>query len=280
MNKIKSTKKKENRDCLRCSDVECLNLFAHSDESKNIGKELYVYNLVGLEVDKDQTFALYSCATGDVLFSLCFLVNSLYELDESEILAEVLLQIPRDLKASIFLAFSGHYRQANQVLRCCFENLISALYFQTDVGPIKEEEESHRNKALKKFQDWKKGGDIGDIGPKIEILRRDGFLSRDEETKWKQLYSDLSKFIHTPKEFTSTFQHIEGESHCIAETYFDKATFREWGERYHEISGNIIKSIITFYPSVLKTKDGKVATKNIKKLAKEGLTSYLIDGLT
>ena len=277
MSRNKSAKKKEEYDCLHCPDCDCLDLFEHSNESRNIGGELYVYSLVGDEVEKDQAFGLYSCSTADVLHSICFLIDTLDEFEENEVLAEVLLQIPRDLKASIFLAFSGHYRQANQVLRCCFENLLVALYFQTEVSSTKEGEERFRNKALKKFQEWKNGGNVGDIVAKIEILRTAGLLSRAEEVKWKRLYSDLSKFIHTPKEFVSTFKHDEDEPRCIAETYFDKSTFREWGERYHEIGGNIIKSIIRYYPGVLKTKLGKMAIKDIKELANEGLNSYLIE---
>lgn len=265
MSKIKSAKKEEKYDCMRCPNVDCMNLFTHSNESENIGEELYVYNLVGKEVEKDQTFSFYSCVTGEVLQSICFLTSPLHDRDESEPLAEVLLQIPRDLKASIFLAFSGHYRQAHQVLRCCFENLISALYFQTEIGSIKEGEDRYRNTIIRKFREWKKGGTIGVIWPKIEILRRAGFLSRDEENKWKRLYSELSKFIHTPKEFTSTFQHEEGEFPCIAETYFDKVSFQEWGERFHETCGNIIKSLIAFYPDILQTEAGKEAIQRLKE---------------
>ena len=275
MNKTTSVKKNEDYDCLRCQIVDCLNLFTCSDENKNIGQELYVYNLVGNEVEKDQGFGFYSCATGETLQSICFLTSSLYEISENEILAEVMLQIPRDLKASIFLAFSGHYRQAHQVLRCCFENLISSLYFQTEIGSIKEGEENYIKKTLKKFREWKNGGTIGEIWPKIELLRRVGFLSRNEEDEWKLLYTTLSKFIHTPKEFVSTFQHKEGEFPCIAETYFDKSSFQEWGKKFHETSRNIIKSIIKFYPAVLQTEAGKDATKIIKQLARDTVSSGL-----
>jgi len=118
------------------------------------------------------------------------------------------MQVTRDFKASIFLSFSGHYRQALQVLRCAFENLITGNYYQSDLVKLVQEKarKEHFDRLEKRYNAWRREG-RGNIHKEIEVLRRVGFLSIDEEKVWHELYSSLSKFVHTPEEFITRVKH-------------------------------------------------------------------------
>jgi hypothetical protein len=116
--------------CLECNMIHCLNLLEKSKDSSDAGQELYVYGLLGEKIRDNGALSAAVCANGKFLNASCFLLGRLQ--DERSYLLDILTQAVRDFKASIFLAFSGHYRQAMQVLRCSFENIISGIYFQSD----------------------------------------------------------------------------------------------------------------------------------------------------
>ncbi len=206
-----NSESKETFSCHRCPEIKCLNLSYHPRKHDDTGHELYIYKLLGKKMEeKFDELKKYVCRNGTLLQSTCFLVDSLRTSKEESFLKIILDQSTRDLKASMFLAFSGHYRQAMQVLRCSFENLISGVYFHSDLCELRKRggttEEFKR--LEKRFNEWEKGGRVN-IRGNIEVLRRIGFLSLSEEKSWRELYRNLSKFIHTPKEYICRMKHKE-----------------------------------------------------------------------
>ena len=215
----------------------------------------------------------YVCRNGSLLQATCFLFNPILELEEESYLKDVLCQSPRDLKASMFLAFSGHYRQAMQVLRCSFENLISGVYFHSDLCELQKngatkEEFAHLEA---KFNGWKKSGRVN-IRANFVALRRSGFLSRNEEKDWKELYSNLSRFIHTPEEGISRMKHEDLQNidmTCPASTYFSEDALRTWSNSFQKVFVAILKTIVKYHPFALETVSGKMAIEDLLLIEKE-----------
>ena len=270
-----NSKHKEAFKCDRCPEINCLNLFNHLRKNKNVGGELYIYKLLGKKMEeKYDELNKYVCKNGELLNVICFLVNPITELEEESYLKDVLYQSAKDLKASMFLAFSGHYRQAMQVLRCSFENLISGVYFHSDLCELRKNGATKEDFARleKRFNEWKKRGRVN-IRSSIEILRRIGFLDRNEEKNWKELYDNLSRFIHTPEEYV--FSVIHGDvlkdiqMTCPSTTFFSEDSLRGWSNSFQEVFVAILKIIIEYHTFALKTKSGKLAVKMLPSIEKK-----------
>ena len=267
-----NSKHKEAFKCDRCLEIDCLNLFDHRETPKNVGGELYIYRLLGKKVEeKYDEMSKYVCKNGNLLRIVCFLVNPIFELEEESYLKDVLYQSAKDLKASTFLAFSGHYRQAMQVLRCSFENLISGVYFHSDLCQLRKRNGTKKEIARleKRFYDWKQSG-RANIRASLEVLRRIGFLTRDEEKYWRELYSNLSRFIHTPEEYIFSVKHKDMlkdiRMTCPSTTYFSEDALRAWSTSFEEVFVAILKTVTEYHPSVLKTKPGRLAANQLRSV--------------
>lgn len=269
-----SSKSKETHSCHRCPEIKCLNLSYHSRVRKyeNSGHELYIYKLLGKKIAKSDKLKKYVCRNGALLQVTCFLVNPIFELEKKSYLKDVLFQSAKDLKASMFLAFSGHYRQAMQVLRCSFENLISGVYFHSDFCELRKNDCAKEEfvRLETRFNNWKKNGRVN-IRRSLEVLRRIGFLNRNEEKDWGELYSDLSRFIHTPEEYVCRVKHkdILEKMACLASTYFSEDALRTWSNSFQKVFVAILKTIVKYHPSVLESVSGKMATDDLRPIAKE-----------
>jgi hypothetical protein len=222
---------------------------------------------------KSDKLKKYVCRNGNLLMATCFLVNPILELEEKSYLKDVLFQSAKDLKASIFLTFSGHYRQAMQVLRCSFENLVSSVYFHSDLCELRKNDGTKKEFAQleARFKNWKKAGRVN-IHASIRELRRIGFLNRNEEGDWSKLYSNLSKFIHTPKEYLCRMKHEELqniEMTCLASTYFSEDALRTWSNSFQKVFVAILKTIVEYHRFVLETKSGKIAIDHLLPIKKE-----------
>ena len=270
-----SSKSKETHSCHRCSEIECLNLSYHPRARKyeNSGHELYIYKLLGKKMaEKFDKLKKYVCRNGGLLRATCFLVNPILELEEKSYLKDVLFQSAKDLKASLFLAFSGHYRQAMQVLRCSFENLISSVYFHSDLCELQKNDGTKKEFAQleKKVNNWKKAG-RANIHASIRELRRGGFLNRKEEKDWRKLYSNLSRFIHTPEEYVCRVKHKEvlEEMSCLASTYFSEDELRAWSNSFQNVFVAILKTVVEYHSFALETEPGKIAIRELRPIAKQ-----------
>lgn len=265
------SKSRHKRDCTRCKVIECFNLFDKSHDSVDAGNELYVYSILGRKIDENEDLSICVCTNGSFLRASCFLADPIFAYYKDSYLSDILIQVTRDFKASIFLAFSGHYRQAMQVLRCGFENIISGVYYHTDLISLRNNNAKANDLARlnRRFNDWKKGVSRVNVHKAIEVLRRIGFLSIDEEESWNKLYNLLSKFIHTPEEFVTHVEHngkikLKGEVVCSAATYFSEKQLIEWSDCYQRVFAILLKTVAEFHPDILNTESGKAAVKCIK----------------
>lgn len=270
------SEKKNERDCTRCKPIECLNLFHESKDSVDAGNELYVYSILGKKVDENENLGVYVCTNGSFLRASCFLATPIFAGSKDSYLSDILIQSTRDFKASIFLAFSGHYRQAMQVLRCAFENIISGIYYHTDLISLRKNKAEADEFAIlkRRFNEWKKGISRTNVHKSIEVLRRIGFLSTYEESNWKKLYGLLSKFIHTPEEFVTRIEHggkieLKGEIVCSAATYFNEKQLAEWSNCYQRIFAILLKTVAEFHPEAFETESGRIAVRFINSELKE-----------
>lgn len=261
---------------MRCNLIDCLKLFEKSKDSVDAGRELYVYSLLGEKVKHNHDLGAHVCTNGRFLNASCFLAVPIFSDYRESYLCDILIQATRDFKASIFLAFSGHYRQAMQVLRCAFENIISGIYFQSDLVSLtkKKAKAEDFSRLKRRFNEWKRTGRIN-IHRSIEVLRRIDFLSMDEEKDWHELYSLLSRFVHTPEEFITYVEHggelqLKGDIACPACTYFNKEQIIEWSDCFQRVFVVLLKTIAEFHPEVFDTESGKlVVPKLIEPQLKE-----------
>ena len=249
---------------MRCDLVQCLKLFEKSKDSVDAGAELYVYSLLGEKVKSKLDLGAHICTNGRFLNASCFLVVPIFRDCRESYLSDILIQATRDFKASIFLAFSGHYRQAMQVLRCAFENIISGVYFQSDLVSLtrKNAKTEDFSRLERRFNDWKKNG-RANIRKSIEVLRRIDFLSMDEEKDWRELYSSLSRFVHTPEEFITYVEHggefkLKGDFVCPACTYFNEEQIIEWSDCFQSVFLVLLKTIAEFHPEAFYTESGRL----------------------
>ena len=115
----------------------------------------------------------------------------------------------------------------------------------------------------RRFNEWKKTGRVN-IRKSIEVLRRIGFLSTDEERDWHELYNFLSRFVHTPEEYTTYVEHggeikLKGDFACPACTYFNEEQLIEWSDCFQSVFVILLKTIVEFHPEAFDTKSGKLA---------------------
>lgn len=264
------TRNEEKVDCMRCEEIACLDLFDKSEDSVDAGNEMYVYSLLSNKIEENDDLRRHICTNGFFLMASCFLSTPIYDDFEKSYLSDILMQVTRDFKASIFLAFSGHYRQSLQVLRCAFENLITGNYYQSDLVKLVQEnaKKEHFDRLERRYKVWRREGRCN-IHKEIEVLRRVGFLSIDEERAWHNLYSSLSKFVHTPEEFTTRVRHggeihLKGEIVCCAETYYNEQQLIEWSDYFQRVFTIMLKTIMKFHPKAFDTESGKLARENIE----------------
>jgi hypothetical protein len=159
-----------------------------------------------------------------------------------------------------------------QVLRCGFENIISGVYYYTDLLNLKKNqvEADEIARLNQTFENWKKGGSQTNINNSIEVLRRIGFLSFKEKKEWQNLYALLSKFIHTPEEFVTRIEHggkfeLKGEITCAAATYYSEKQLIEWSTCYQKVFTILLKAIAEFHSETFYTESGKIAVKYLRE---------------
>jgi hypothetical protein len=252
-------------DCINCSKIRCFNLYKKSEENPAVGAELHVYSILGRKIEDKPDLRAHTCVNGEFLNAACFLSYPVLRDHKESYLSDILVQVARDFKASIFLAFSGHYRQAMQVLRCAFENIVSGLYFQSDYLNLTTKKAKAEDFARldRRFNQWKRNG-RGNIHKEIEILRRIDFLSMDEERDWHNMYSLLSRFVHTPEEFIIYVKHTDelkkmAKIACPATTYFSEEQLVEWSDRFQNVFTVFLRAIARFHPEAFSTESGKLA---------------------
>ena len=260
--------------CFNCNAVECFQLHEPYSDDPNVMGDLYfgkfLFNKVHDEDDHD--LGVLICTNNHLFQSTCFIFGSISENEDNIIFREIIFQAIRDLKASIFLATAGYYRNSMQVLRCSFETLLFGLYYYTDFQDTLKMNGERRKEVIRSYQNWKKGGVIKRSDVMTEIFRRIGIISNKEEKEWKKLYGNLSKYIHTPRSTWGKKVQEKGLPEsltCIAYNIFDKADFEIWSKNFRKIFNIIIKCCLYFEPTIKEQVAGQLAFEIIKIETKE-----------
>lgn len=252
--------------CAWCGIIDCVNLFRHRDDSESIGGELYLYNQLRHPRVIDEDLGKYVCSNGVLLQCACFIVATLDELRPGDYLITISNEIVRDMKTSFYLAMSGHYRQAIVVQRCVLENFLYGLYFITEYFEFSEDDDE-RKEVGSKFRSWINGGFRKREEYLIDIIQKGRVISRVEGKRWKSLFDELSKFVHTIEK-TPTGKAIKYKTFrirtCYAEVEFDKEALAEWSKYYQSVFFLILFKLITMYPDVKKEDAGKLAFRKLR----------------
>lgn len=279
-------KKTDLKDCCAyCSTINCINLFRHTkDDDKLVGGELYVYTQLNHSAVIDEELTTHICSNGVLLECACFIVSPAYEQFPKDYLTIICNEIVRDMKSSFYLAMSGHYRQAILIQRCVFENFLYGLYFHTENYFFSKDGEDQKD-VYKNFMSWMNGGFKKSDADLLDIIQRGGLISKTEKKEWKNLFKELSEFVHTilktPTGKAIKYGNAEIKG-CYALVEFNKDSLIEWSRYYQRVLFLVLYKLITLYPFVKKEEAGKLVLKFIKanfKNVKEELNNPDLDKL-
>ena len=266
----------ENQKCLKCEHIRCIDLFRK--ETSLEGGELFV-----LTQELTQTTIL-PCLVASPLQACCRLWSGAHQTlgnDGVPPLLFLVWQCMYDLKASIFLAMTAHYRNATQLLRPVMENLLTALYFEDKL--VRCGSEAEAREVLQEFAKWQEGyytipahevievfGDVKpmkklmDFGFLLEwLLKRDVLLGKGKD-RFQKLENALNKYLHPYFPYTDI--GAEKCSLCPGVVTYDEDRYLQWLSIFQNVVGAIIQALDSFYPNAKETDDGKEALGILKSL--------------
>ena len=279
-------KKTDLKDCCAyCGITNCINLFRHTKgDDKLVGGELYVYKQLNHSGVLNEGLAKHVCSNGVLLQCACFIVGTSYVLNPDNFLTIISNEIVRDMKASFYLAMSGHYRQAILIQRCVFENFLYGLYFHAEDYFFSKDAEDQED-VRKNFMSWIDGGFRKSDSDLLDIIQRGRLITKEEKKEWRTLFKELSQFVHTILK-TPTGRKIKyGDAEiegCYAVVEFNKDSLIEWSRYYQRVLFLVLYKLITLYPFVKKEEAGKLALKFIRtefKDVREELSNPYLDQL-
>jgi len=253
--------------CVSCSYIDCINLYrCRKYGDRQIGGELYLYSQFdNTKIYKEKLYN-HVCLNGSLLKCACSIVFTLNELFPKDYLVIIGNEIVRDMKASFFLAMSGHYRQAILLQRCVFENFLYGLFFSTDYeGAIKSDEE--KKNIDEQFYKWLNGDyefrKPGKIRTIKNDLQKNYLISEEENSEWKKLNNELCHFVHTIQKTSTGMDLIKcGDvemKSCYSDVEFDEKSLKEWSKYYQRTFFLILNKLIKLFPSIKKEETGKKA---------------------
>lgn len=253
--------------CAYCEVIKCINMFRHRKGTDMVGGELFLYKQLSHPMMENEDLSLHICSNGRLLECACFIISTLGDLFPDDYLITISNEFVRDMKASFYLAMSGHYRQAILIQRCVFENFLYGLYFCTECYKFSNNE--NEKKELKsKFESWIKGSFRKSDSYLIEIIQRGGNISKKEAKSWETLFNNLSQFVHTIQK-TPTGKamkygnDIEIKS-CYSEVEFNKDELIEWSKYYQQVFFLILNKLISLYPDVKKEEAGEYVLQTLR----------------
>jgi len=279
-------KKTDLKDCCAyCEITNCINLFRHTkDDDKLVGGELYVYKQLSHSGVLNEELVKHVCSNGVLLQCACFIVGTSYSLNPDKFLTIISNEIVRDMKASFYLAMSGHYRQAILIQRCVFENFLYGLYFHTEDYFFSKNAEDQED-VRANFMSWIDGGFRKSDADLLDIIQRGQLISKTEKKEWRNLFKELSQFVHTilktPTGRKIKYGDVEIEG-CYAVVEFNKDSLIEWSRYYQKVLFLVLCKLITLYPSIKREEAVKLALKFIRaefKRVREELNNPYLEEL-
>ena len=106
--------------CLRCEMIPCINLYRVENDYYGEIKAVELYSKAGYT----------PCIAGLSIFVSCKLLDKLLEKVDLPT-DKIYLQAIRDMRTSVFLLLTGHYRSSMAILRSCLEEVLIGMYFDS-----------------------------------------------------------------------------------------------------------------------------------------------------
>jgi len=271
--------------CAYCSVINCIDLFRHHrEDGELVGGELYVYKRLSHSLVVSEGLTRHVCSNGRLLQCACFIVEPAYMGCPNDYLTNICIEIVRDMKASFYLAMSGHYRQAILIQRCVFENFLYGLYFHTE-DYFFSKSEDERDQVRKTFMSWMDGGFRKSDEYLLEMIQRGKLITDVEKREWRKLFVQLSQFVHTilhtPTGKTIKYGNAEVRG-CEAIVEFSKDSLIEWSRYYQRVLFLMLHRLLIIYPFIKSEEAGKLALKFIRaefRGTRDELTNPYLDSL-
>lgn len=280
---VKSRRKHEK--CIRCDIIPCINLYKRRGNEEIEGGELYVLQQV---IDKKLHFP---CETGALLQVICKLTELYMDIDLPSFY--LFLQCLRDLKASVFLLLTAHYRNSLQLLRPVIENYLVGLYFDWKILLAKNDE---KRKIWQNFNDfWEEKYEIPEtewkeINPNEEKrkklldydfclrwLIKKGVVKGKIGSKLQKKIGELNRYLHP------AFKHTEiGKPDCTScptDVRYDEKEYKKTVTLFQDIITLIIDALGFYISQFLSEKTNEmeeelkvfVALRDLEKETKRQL---------
>lgn len=247
--------------CSSCPTLNILNLY-----KKGRGKERYGGELTVLKasIKDEEAFPVY-CCSGSLMCLTCQMMRreNIDEDDWSGYFLDIFWQFHTDIRTSFFLAFCGHYKASNQIMRSAYENLITGCYLSS-LEPYQEED---------RVKDYKKHlkGKLHFNMKKIEYVERT--LQKLEMYPWKnqrelrRTYNTLSKYTHPT---AGRYSFDCKKDNCIYSVQLDTEKLREWNEYFQKAILLFIIVYVNTFLGIEGLSENEGAVRILRSLLIEG----------
>lgn len=254
------------KDCLKCSRIPCINLYDIHEEACLGEGEIRALEKFSNPFDHK----LHPpCLLGVAVNTLCEFLSALWFSDRKRTVPSTpfYLQGMRDLKATILLILTGHYRAAGAIMRSVLELYISGLYF--DYQYLKAQSDDERNKIINEVKTGVRTNSSKWGFAFIKFLDRENVIRKETRANMGKLWNELCHYTH-PKEFELP---EKGYPVCPAIVSFVKKDYEKSLKLFQELLAVILEDIIfNAYCEKLEF-IGEDKVKNITKNVVERLKS-------
>ena len=149
-----------------------------------------------------------------------------------------------DLKASIFLALSGHYRPAIQLLRPTIENVLVGRCIEEKIKKAAKKKNPIKKikKGYDEFFQWSSETRILDFNSSMQYLENENIFIEGEGSRLKsEIWMELNKFMHP---------HLSkwSDNTDPALTQYSITRLEEWIYLYENILTYIMETLYIYYP--------------------------------
>jgi parallel beta-helix repeat protein len=243
--------------CLDCPYIQCIDF---------VWQELSILNQPKRPSNGE---AYLPCIPSAFLRALCDVIGDIKDKTGETPLTTLLTQVLKDLRCSLFLFWSGHFRNAMQVLRPALENFLAAIYFDSKNEEGREEfrkwatgeidigfqtflngVEKYAEWIMRKKTEYNVCPECGidwrkwPFDAKMEHLRRH---LREEKIKIKGLYNKLSEYLHASK-----YETLEKCITCLEGLRIDQEKMDKWLSGFLTVIKFVLQYLIDIYGELLE----------------------------
>jgi hypothetical protein len=251
----------DSNDCLNCDFITCIKPL--NDRGEFEGGEFHVLKQ---STDKKK---LFFCQLEIPLQSCCLLISAILEHSEKNEVDPFIylaIQILYDLRTSVFLAITAHYRGAMQLIRPIVETILVGIYFKIRIERAEPEEIKD---LANDFDKWTKDifripaseyQGVTGIPAKEEMrldfrftkswLIKNKCISGRDNQRLESLEGMLNKYIHSY--FASMDIGNPNCSTCPSLCRYNETQYAEWLDVFQDLIEILIRRLLQDYFIVLK----------------------------